>query len=456
MCGCGCFGRLIALLLMLVFVIQLSATVWSQTINRSALRADSDLNDLLDEDFYDNVLPLVLPALSNNNPQPTPPPLDTLDPNAPVIPATEEPPAPVNNIGGRLAFSALVENLDQDDWASISREIIPGDYLEAQTQGNLTNLLSYLRGESARLHIEFETGILRDNLLGQPGDRMVNRIFSSFEPCDAAGEARLIEFLNEESDSFPYCKPDDPNLQREVFTTLNNTKDELASEIPETWILRDQMAEQQAITLREVDVQLYEAVQRPSVLSQELYWLNYLLAAATLAIIVIFAVDSSPSFFRWTGWSMMFAGTAILLPLLVVPVLLSADFTDINQDDPDLLLGLETLRGFLLALVGRVTMPILGQGALTVAIGFICLFFSILLPNPDEDLVNAPWQGSTASVPRDVAVSQLSQRIQEKVESKSINIKLSDILQRQIEPLEETKTPIPTEGSTSHDGDKTG
>jgi|GEM_PF-7058018 len=391
MCGCGCFGRVIAFVFSLSFVLFFAISLWAYNIDNVLLRADEELAGLLNEDVYDTVLPLVLPALS----EPTDPNTDTSinvsrpSANTPTIDAEldVELGSAAETTQSQLDFPTLVSNLDQEDWESITQEIIPGDYLEEQTQDNLVIFLEYVRGDAARLEIVFDTSVLRNNLLGQPGDRMVNRIFSSFPDCDADGEAALVAFLNEDSDMFPYCQPNDADLQRQVFTTLNNTKDELASDIPETWNIRERIAEEEGITLQEVDESLYLALQRPSVLGRELRVLNFLLAAAFLAFIVIVTVDSGTSFFRWMGWSVMFGGIFSLIPLLIVPIVISAEFAAVESADAATELGEEAFRGFVSGLVTDITRPLLIQGALMVAIGFLCLFFSILLPNPDEDLL---------------------------------------------------------------------
>lgn len=383
--GCGCLEKIIGFIFAACFVVTIPNAVWVFNIYRDAFEYETYADAFEDEAVYENITPLVLSSLSTS-----PPPDDT----------------PPEEVEQALEFQAIVENLDQDDWVAIAGEVIPAQYLQAQAEYNLPILFDYLSGDEALLSLEVDTGILRDNLLGQPGDRMVNRIFNSWDECDDNGMRAMTDYFDGEASEFPYCKPNDAGLQRLVFSELNNAKDEQAAKLPEVWNLREDTAEEENLSLREVDIEFYENVQRPSVLMRELAPLWILMPTMFLALIMISAVGSTKSFFTWMGWSILIAGIFTLLPLAFLPIFLSPISGGDTQDITAI--QAETLRGMMLTLVAEFTRPVLFQGALMVGFSFLLIFIGILLPNPDEDMggflptqmmpTSAGLEGSTQSL----------------------------------------------------------
>jgi len=372
--GCiGCLGKTTGCMFFLLFVALLPAVMWSANMNRTMLYADSGIEKIANDAFYEQVTAFILPAFA------------------------QEPESQEITVG-ELRFSAIVKNLNREDWQAIARDVIPGDYLRQQTESNVSLLFGYLRGERARLEIEFDTATLRENLLGQPGSTMVNRIFNSWDTCTPEGEAQLADFLNDPMVSFPYCKPTDTDLQRRVFTSLNNSKDTLAAQIPDTWNAREQYAQENNVSLAEADQFFYESLQRPTVLASELMPLNFLFLAGLLAFMVIFAVDSPKSFFRWMGAALLIGSLFALLPLGTVPLIVGATFNNAQNDLSNIETG--ALRGLVSAIVREFTMPILIQGTLIMALGFLSVFLSLLVGGrgePDTFSYFPTVDGSTAS-----------------------------------------------------------
>lgn len=363
MCCFSFLTKVLALSLALIFMLLIASAVWGVNIANTAFKAETYTDTFSEQNVYENIVPLILPALA-----------DTFQI------AEEDNPLP-----GTIQFRDVVDNLNQDDWNAIAGEIVPPDYLQQEAEENLEIYFDYTNGNRARLDIVFDTSVIRENLLAQPGDRMINRIFSSWATCDAAGEAQMNDFLTSGTGEFPYCKPSDTRLQRQAFTVLNNAKNDLARQIPDYWSLREVRAKNEAISLREVDRLFYEEQQRPGVMMQGLYPLSFLCPAAFLAMIVIVAVRSGKGFFAWMGWSVALGGIMALLPLGILPLMLG-DLYAVSFGGTEVdVIQAEALRGMARSLVGEFTQPILLQGALLVGIGFLCVFVSIWLRDPDED-----------------------------------------------------------------------
>lgn len=375
MCCLNFVAKVLAMACGLLFIILIPLALWSLTFTRVGLQEETYLEPFQTEGFYENLVPLVLPAMaesSQNNPNT---PQDDI-----MLP-------------GKLRFRDVVNNLEQDDWNAIAEEIVPPDYIKTEIESNWSAFLDYAQGEEPRLNIVWDASIVRNNLLGEPGDRMVNRIFNTWPTCEAASEQMIQDFIDEKTEEFPYCKPSDPTLQRETFALLTASKDDLANDLPETFNVREEVAKQNNVSIQEADQILYRDVQRPMALSLALSPLTILLPCALLALIVILAVSSSKTFFAWLGWPVALAGITTLLPIAIVPFILASLSTPAGSD-VDAFQG-EALRNVGRALVVSFTRPILVQGALMVAVGFISMLIAALMPDPDEDLYYAP-EGSTA------------------------------------------------------------
>lgn len=357
---CGCFGKLIGLVLGFVFVMVATISIWQYNVDQTLIEAGDDIETVLTEDFYDAVVPYILPAIAST--------LQKKDEKGPE-------------------FQELIQHLDQEDWNSIVPEVLPSDYVKAEVDRNMMVFLEYVDGESARLNIEINTEQLRENLLGRPGDSMVNRIFIALPICDATSEAQMRAYLDDGSQPFPYCKPADTALQSEAFAELTTFKDTMARDLPDTWRLREKYADQINGTIEAADEELYLNIQRPAALNRKLYPLNFLIPVAILALIIIFAVDSGRSFLRWMGWPLLLSGIFVLIPLGLLPLLLADKAGHENNLQA---LRIDTIRGALLSFIPQLSRPILVQGTLMVACSFLLLFVSFLLPEANQPVFTPP------------------------------------------------------------------
>lgn len=374
MCCLSFFAKVLATACGLLFVMVIPVSLWILNFTQVGLREETYLEPFQTEGFYENLVPLILPAMAES--------------------AQDDPTDPMDDmmLPGKLRFQDVVNNLDQDDWNVIAEDIVPSDYVKDEIESNWSTVLSYAKGDLLRLDIAFETGVVRENLMGPAGDRMVNRIFNSWLPCSAAEETLLENFIDGSNENFPYCKPSDASLQTATFALLTESKNQLAEDIPETFILREEIAKSENISLDQVDRNIYEAIQRPIALELALAPLTILLPCALLALIVILAVSSSKTFFAWIGWPVALAGIATLLPLGILPLMLPALTTGGGNVDA---VQSEALRSVLRALIVSFTRPILVQGALMVAAGFISLFIAVLMPDPDEEEIPVVYPGGS-------------------------------------------------------------
>lgn len=374
MCCLNFVAKVLATACGLLFVIIIPVSLWILNFTQVGLETETYLEPFRTEGFYENLVPLILPAMAEN--------------------AHQNPDDPTDDVmlPGELRFGDVVNNLDQDDWNQIAKDIVPAEYVQEEIESNWSAILGYARGDEPFLDVTFNTGVVRDNLLGPPGDRMVNRIFNTWPDCTPLEETAVKNFIDKKTDIFPYCKPTDTVLQNNTFALLTTSKNELAEDIPEIFVLREEIAKTDDITIEQVDQNLYDAIQRPIALELALAPLTILLPCALLALIVILAVSSSKSFFGWIGWPVALAGIATLLPLGILPLMLPALTT--GGGDVDAVQG-EALRSVMRALIVSFTQPILVQGAFMVAAGFISLFIAVLMPDPDEEDMPVFYSGGS-------------------------------------------------------------
>ncbi|NJL93267.1 MAG: hypothetical protein HC915_05820 [Anaerolineae bacterium] len=253
-------GRSIGLALAATFVMAISSAVWAVNFQTTALDSSTYVDTFAEQNAYENLVPLILPALT----------------------AALAEDGRANPIPGTIPFEDIINNIDQDDWQEISREVIPPEYLQTEAERNLTVFFEFANGERRRLEMSFSTGTLRGNLLGTPGEQMINQLYTALEPCSQEQESQLQRFLDGEAGvDFPYCKPDSPDLQRQTFGVLSDAKNELANDLPDVWNVRERRAEAENISLNEVDQRFYEEIQVPAVLYRQLAPLAFLLPSAS-------------------------------------------------------------------------------------------------------------------------------------------------------------------------------
>jgi hypothetical protein len=105
-------------------------------------------------------------------------------------------------------------------------------------------------------------------------------------------------------------------------------------------------------------------------------------------LIVIFAVRSSKSFFRWMGWALMIGSLFTLIPLLFLPLTMPS-LSNRSQGEVEQgfasggALVAEILgNGMMRLVIGEFTRPVLEQSAILIGLSFLFLFLSILLRDP--------------------------------------------------------------------------
>jgi hypothetical protein len=367
-----CLGRLIGLGLALLFIGVFPCSLWTFNTQRIMLSGDTYKNAFKDEDFYQDLLPAVLPAL-----------LEDLE--------NQE-----NASDDTVTLLQVINQLDLRSWEQIAPQLVPIEWVEYAVEANLDSFLAWLEGDVKDLEIVFRTEALRRRLSGSPGDVAVQMMANALPVCSDAEQDGLAAFVNgTEGSVFPYCWPARNDLQESLIAVLNKARLDAAQDFPSDI---DVVAEMRAAAHAETDHPAHDPFSdaqldrfRASIrLWKKLLPLTLMIPLALLALIVIFAVRSSKTFFRWMGWPVILACMFTLAPLFLLPFVVS----DLNiQDEVE---GGFATGGTLIAhivsnrmvelMIGQFTWPLLEQSAILILLGFVCTVVSVLVSDPDAPL----------------------------------------------------------------------
>jgi hypothetical protein len=358
--------------LALLFIAILPCSLWTFNTQRIVLDGQTYKTVFANEGFYTDLAPRVLPAL--------------LKELGPTTSATG------------ITLLDAIDHLAPQDWETIAPQLVPKEWVSREVEQNLDAFLAWLDG-TANLDIVFNTGLLRTRLASAPGEAAVTRIGELLPACAPDQETQFGQFVDSAEAppvAFPYCRPADPALQRELAGLLNTARLAALDSLPEQLDVVEEMrtVSQEATTpdgkpvpaniFSDAELNRFRSTIR---LWRQLLALTLMIPAALLSLTVIVVVRSSKTFFRWMGWSLMAGSVLTLLPLFLLPFIVQ-DFNFEHQIEQGFATGgaliAEVMGGHMVRLlIGAFTWPILIQSAILIAIGFAFAVVSVLLRDPD-------------------------------------------------------------------------
>ncbi len=382
-------GRVIGIVLALFFVLSVPFSLWTFNTQRYLLDINTYKTLFVNEDFYDKLLPRVLPALLTD-----------------LEPAADDPHA--------VSFLEAINHLSTRDWREIAPMLVPPAWVKSEVESNMDAFLAWLE-DDVPLEIVFHTDALRHQMESPSGEDAVIRMTAALPACTADEQAAFERYLDGDPQvEFPYCRPRSDVLTRELFLALNAARLAAASSIPRQLdVIAGMRAAAQAMAQAEGEPleddpfsprELNEF--RASVrLWRKLLPLALLIPLALLSLVVIALIRSAKAFFQWTGWMFIIGGLLALAPLFLLPFIVPTLGYEQRLES-----GFAT-GGALIAevvgqrmaelLIGAFTWPILFQASLLVGVGFFFLVLSVFLRPPEPEIA-VPWppqaapSGSTA------------------------------------------------------------
>ncbi len=379
-------SRIAGIMLALFFVVSVPLSLWTFNTQRYLLDSNTYKTVFVNEDFYDKLLPRVLPAL-----------LTDLDP------ANDDPHA--------VSFLAAIDHLSARDWREIAPLLVPPSWVKREVEANMDAFLLWLE-EDVPLEIVFHTDALRRQLESPSGEDAVLRMTAALPACSEEGEAAFERYLSGDPQAeFPYCRPNSEKRIRDLHRLLNEARLAAAQSIPPQLDVIEEMR----AAAREMAQAEGEPLQDDPFSPRELnefratvrLWrgllpLTLMIPLALLSLLVIVLVRSAKSFFRWAGWLFIIGGMLALAPLFLLPFIVPS-----LGYEQRLASGFAT-GGELIAevvgqqmaqlLIGAFTWPVLFQASLLVGIGFVFLVLSVFL-RPAEAETAAPLPSHATPAP---------------------------------------------------------
>lgn len=350
-------GKLIALLLFVVFLVVLPATLWTYNLQRAMFERDTYRRIVENRSLYTVFLPEFASEL---------------------IHGVEPTPEIVSD--ARRAHQVFVE-LSEEDWQTVAALITPADWLQDQIKYNIDALFAWVDGPHPVPEFRFELAEMKDRLAGEEGRQVVQLVVEKWPACSTSEEARLKVTLESEAvgtKPLPSCRPGDEALRAGLIEAFADSIAVVAGEIP------DRLPEDLdagSLTLRERTEWLNNKLSLRVI--RRVSYLIFLLPITFLLLIEIFAVRSFRSLFRWYGWALFLGGLVsllLLLPLTSFPLVAWRIMWGTGAVDP---LTLPVIIG-ITNLLNLIAQPILFQGSGIMVVGLVFLGMASLFAGPAE------------------------------------------------------------------------
>lgn len=399
-------GRLIGLGIVTLFVLIQPLATWTYNFQRILLDGDTYKQVFDDKDFYEESAPRVLPALLSG--------LEHLridvESGTGTVPAAESAAEPITLLG-------LIEHLDDRAWRQIAPTFVSPEWVEHETQKNFEAFMQWIDGDTA-LAITFDTSTLSAQIAGTAGENGVQQIIAGLPQCTADNEALLdAYFSGMVESSVPYCTPQDEALHAQFTAAANAARLDAAAIIPATL---DVIGEMRAITEIQSETEIdghppvtpftdddLDRFRSGVQLWRNLLPLTLLIPLSMLALIIIFAIRSAKSFFRWIGWALIVSSLITLAPLYLLPFVVPELSVDAEIEEGfavggKLIAELAGHRMFKI-MISAFTWPVLIESAILIVTGFVFVVLSVLVRDPDSELsmlLNAPPNQTPTLMPQ--------------------------------------------------------
>jgi hypothetical protein len=213
----------------------------------------------------------------------------------------------IPGVGGLLLREGPLSVLSGDDLEAVARELAPPAWLRAQLERALRDLVAVTSEPQVNElpSVVFNLSEVKERALGEPGDQALTIVAENLPVC-APGEPSLD--LNRD---VPLCKPPDFDLNP-FLNQLRGLLTPLVNRVPDTY----------QVTWRPEQRGVLEDLQRAGQTLEKLQFVMLLLVALNLALlglIWVLVVRSPAEWLRWTGVPLLLLGLVTLLLALLVP-----------------------------------------------------------------------------------------------------------------------------------------
>lgn len=347
--------KIIAFLLLVLFLAVLPLTVWSFNIQRALFDYGTHQRLLETRSLYTRVLPGFLPEL---------------------VQGVEKRPGTPSEV---QHASQLFAHLAEDDWEQVTKLLMPGFWVQSQLMYNVDAFFKWVDGTHVRPEFSVDLNEFKGRLGGEQGKEVIQLVIGSWPLCSEKEVEEMRSAFDTgvgEGDQVPFCHPEDQELRDLLTEQLETSIASVADELPDTLPTEEERS--QLLTSQERDQLL--AIKFTIRVVRRVSYLIFVFPVAFLLLIEILAVRSFKGLFRWYGWA-LFLGGLICLTLPLDVFFLTAWQTLSNASRTEVLLASAV------ALNQVIGQSILIQtGGITVA-GLIFLALASILNEPRQDPV---------------------------------------------------------------------
>lgn len=375
-----CLGRIIAFWILIILIVVIPTTIWLEAMWDIATAPDT-YTDTLDDEVYQSLAPLLIPALADGMLE------------REYVPEV------------RLV-QAIIQNIDDNEWEAISADIIEPAWLQEEMGRNMSGLMTYLHGESDSVSIQINSESLHARLTEDSGEiaGALTTAMADWDTCTLRDGEAYEAFIAEERTTLPICRPTSSAMERfeaAVMAGLERMAEELPEDEPLD--LKARLIEEGQVTATEYDNELRD-IRRFVIFIDHAGPVFLLFPVMLLGLIMIFAVRTAREFFLWAGLPLVLGGLLTLLPLVSWLYTLTEPFQD-TSDNSLVVLGAAAFFDVTRVLARDLTTPVLFVAFLMVTTGFVFLVLSSVLPDRQEAVQQyfyVPTTGSGTPTPTPV------------------------------------------------------
>jgi len=339
-------SRTIALFFVLLFIVVASISACTFSFRNTLVNVDTYKQILAEQDVYEDILPFVIPAILRES---------------------------EDQLQNDESFSIDLNDIDSfmstEDWRAVSEELIPAEWLQAQTETVLDRINAYSQGDFRQLDNIMDITEIVERLQGLSGERASAIIISSAPDCNAQQVIQLRQFDGESNQTFPICNPP-VILQNKATNVISNWFANIGTAI-NTQIRQDESSLSVPEDLARLVYNLFQ-------LDSQLSLLLLLCPLSLIGFIMVFAVRNIKGFGRWLGWTFIITGIITLLLIFTSQVPVFESFDDVVRANSEIeRFEAQIYAGFMRSIYTDASQTMLLVAGGLIGVGFILLAISL-------------------------------------------------------------------------------
>lgn len=269
----------------------------------------------------------------------------------------------------------LSERLDDNDWHTITADLIPPTWIGAQIDLVIAVIDGVTKGQFDVVNQQIDLLPLKNSLTGTSNLATVDALLVALPTCTDDEIDTMQQFFGGGDVLMPMCQPPE-DLYAAAASRISTWIESIGAQLPETVTLN-------SLSVEAIDLQALNLLVN---INQQGIALLFVCPLAILSLIVLLVVQSLRSFGRWTGSIIMLSGLMVLLSLLGLQAITLNSLTANWQtaDAQERFIG-EIILALMRSAFLSSSATLLVISAIFFGVGFVLLLISIYGPNQDPN-----------------------------------------------------------------------